>query len=148
MHTKLEKFDHILEKDLEKELDNIITAGTINPTQVKTVTDAVCLMLKTKEYADWLQEESGDYSEASYRRGRSPVTGRYVSRGRDYSMDQMHPDSYRRDSYGRDMYDMGYSGHSVKDRMVAKLESMMDMAKSDYERQEVMNAIRSIQSMN
>lgn len=44
--------------------------------------------------------------------------------------------------------DMGYSGHSVKDRMVAKLESMMDMAKSDYERQEVMNVIRSIQSMN
>ena len=148
MNTKLKKVDHILERDLERELDNIITPGTINPTQVKTITDAVCLMLKSKEYADWLQEESEDYPEASYRRGRSPVTGRYVSRGRDYSMDQMYPDSYRRGSYGRDMYDMGYSGHSVKDRMVAKLESMMDMAKSDYERQEVMNAIRSIQSMN
>ena len=156
MLTKLEKFDHILEKDLENELDQIIASGTINPTEVKTVTDAVRLMLKTKEYEEWL---SGGDTGSSYRRGRSPVTGRYVSRSRgdSYGMDYMsmrdgsYDDPYMRGSYGRaynmDMYDRDYSGHSIKDRMVAKLETMVDMAKSDYERQEVMEAIKKIEGM-
>lgn len=147
MRTKLEKFDHILEKDLEQKLDEIIANGTINPTEVKTVTDAVCLMLKSKEYEEWLRD--GEDLGSSFRRGRSPVTGRYVSRSRgdSYGTDYMPI----RGSYGRpytmDMYDQDYSGHSIKDRMVAKLEGMVDMAKSDYERQEVLEAIRKIEGM-
>ena len=136
MRTKLEKFNHILENDLGHELDNIIAAGTIDPTEVKTVTDAVCLMLKTKEYEEWLDGKDWD---SSYRRGRSPMTGRYVSRNRG----PMHDDM----TYNMDMYDLDYSGHSIKDRMIAKLESMMDMAKTDYERQEVKSAINRIESM-
>lgn len=85
------------------------------------------------------------------------MTGRYVSRsaGGSYEMDRMpvHEGSYGRGSYGTraynmDAYDLDYSGHSIKDRMVAKLETMVDMAKTDYERQEVMNAIHKIESMN
>lgn len=151
MRNKLEKFDHILEKDLANEMDSVITAGTINPTQVKTITDAVCLMLKTLEYGEWLQDGEDDMG-ASYRRGRSPMTGRYVSRrmGDSYVMDRMpmHEGSYGTRAYNMDMYDLDYSGHSIKDRMVAKLETMVDMAKTDYERQEVMNAIHKIESMN
>lgn len=156
MRNKLEKFDHILEKDLANEMDNVITAGTINPTQVKTITDAVCLMLKTLEYGEWFQDGEEDMG-ASYRRGRSPMTGRYVSRsaGGSYEMDRMpmHEGSYGRGSYGTraynmDAYDLDYSGHSIKDRMVAKLETMVDMAKTDYERQSVMDAIHKIESMN
>lgn len=151
MRTKLEKFDHILEKDLANEMDNVITAGTINPTQVKTITDAVCLMLKTLEYGEWLQDGEDDIG-ASYRRGRNPMTGRYVSRrmGDSYVMDRMpmHEGSYGTRAYNMDAYDLDYSGHSIKDRMVAKLETMVDMAKTDYERQEVMNAIHKIESMN
>ena len=152
MIKKLEKFNNILEKDLESELDQIIAMGTINPTEVKTVTDAVCLMLKTKEYEEWLSEE--DMGSSSYRRGRSPVTGRYVSRSRgSYEMGDMsrHMGSYHDGYYGRpydmEMYDQDYSGHSIKDRMVAKLETMVDMAKSDYERQEVLEAIKKIEGM-
>ena len=137
MRTKLEKFDHILEKDLEQKLDDIIAAGTITPTDVKVVSDAVCLMLKSKEYEEWLH--NGEDSGSSYRRDRSPVTGRYVSR----RMDMRYPDR----PYTMDMYDHEYSGHSIKDRMVAKLEGMVDMAKSDYERQEVLEAIRKIEGM-
>lgn len=150
MRTKLEKFDHILEKDLEGELDDIISSGTITPSQVKVVTDAVCLMLKTKEYGEWLRD--GEDMGASYRRGRSPMTGRYVSRRMDgsYGMEQVpyHEGSYGARAYNMDMYDLDYSGHSIKDRMVAKLETMVDMAKSDYERQEVLNAIKKIEGMN
>lgn len=150
MRTKLEKFDHILEKDIEQELDAIIAAGTINAAEVKTLTDAVCLMLKSKEYKEWLDDED---MGSSYRRGRSPVTGRYVSRSRggSYAYDDMdhHNMMSRHDgrAYDMDMYDLDYSGHSIKDRMVAKLETMVDMAKSDYERQEVLSAIKKIESM-
>lgn len=152
MLSKLEKFDHILAKDIESEIDQIVAAGTISPSEVKVVCDAIGLMLKTKEYEDWL---AGEDMGSSYRRGRSPVTGRYVSRSRGdyYEPNRMsrHDGTHIRGSYGRaydmDMYDQDYSGHSIKDRMVAKLENMVDMAQSDYERQEVLNAIKTIESM-
>lgn len=53
---------------------------------------------------------------------RSPVTGRYVSR------------------------DGGMSGHSLKDRMIAKLEEMYDEAQTEYEREELRKEIRRIES--
>ena len=45
-------------------------------------------------------------------------------------------------SYGSDK---GHSGHSVKDRMIARLEEMMDEAKGDYERRTVEEWIRRLQ---
>ena len=48
---------------------------------------------------------------------RSPVTGRYVSR------------------------DMGYSSHSINDKMIAKLETAYDDAQSQYEREEIRKEI-------
>ena len=48
---------------------------------------------------------------------------------------------------GRYMGDhRGYSGHSIKDRMVDRLESMMDEAHSDYERQAIAEWIAKIQN--
>ena len=66
------------------------------------------------------------YHGDSYRRGRSPVTGRYISRG--------HED--------------GYSGHSIMDRMIASLESMYDEAKTDHERQTVSEWINRLRNSN
>lgn len=43
-------------------------------------------------------------------------------------------------------YRDGYSGHSIKDRMVARLEDMMDEAKTDHERQTVSEWINRLQS--
>ena len=158
MLDKVEKFDKILETDFEKEIDRIISNGTINPTEVKTVTDALCLMLKSIEYQDYLHDEEDGYSERSYRRGRSPVTGRYVSRrGPEMSMRYDdpcigHSMNYGHGSYShpmsRNAYDNGYSGHSIEDRMVAELERMMDQAQSEYERQTIMSEIRAIRARN
>ena len=128
MHKKLEKFSGILEKDLENKIDQIVAAGTINPTEVKTVTDAVCLMLKVNEYKQWL-ENSTD-RDMSYRRGRDSMTGRYVSRDTYHDVRAPHVP-----------YDQGYSGHSINDRMIDNLERMMDQATSDYERQKIQEAI-------
>lgn len=39
---------------------------------------------------------------------------------------------------------MGYSGHSIEDRMIASLENQMDTATSDYERQKIQEEINRI----
>lgn len=65
----------------------------------------------------------GDGNGYSERRGRSPVTGRYVSRG---------------------MSGNGMSGHSIEDRMIASLEDQMDAAKNDYEKNLIMQEIQRI----
>lgn len=39
----------------------------------------------------------------------------------------------------------GHSGHSIKDRMIADLERMMDSTQSDYERQQILETIKSIE---
>lgn len=71
------------------------------------------------------------YSEnASYGPNRSPVTGRYIqSNGASYGPD-----------YNR------YSGHSIKDRMVAKMEQLYDEAHSEHERQLITNEINRLRT--
>lgn len=141
MHEKMEMFEKILEKDLKTELERIINAGTISPTEVKTVTDAVCLMLKLKEYEEW--DEREDDRGYSTGRGRSATTGRYMSR-------DMEP-RRRTEGNSRRYYDGsyrgdGYSGHSIKDRMVDHLERMYDEAQTDHERATLDEWINRIES--
>lgn len=64
------------------------------------------------------------YMHDSYGRGRSPITGRYVSHGMDH----------------------GYSGHSVEDRMIAQLENMMDQTNSEYERKVIQEQIHKMKA--
>lgn len=155
MHEDLKSmkdFDGILEKDLRKEIKRITDAGTITPTDVKTVTDAICLMLKAKEYETWLEENSYSmeshgmsvpYRPNSFGPARSSVTGRYMSRGMEpYYVEDNYP------SYNRTRYDMGYSGHSTKDRMIAALEDTMGEAKNEYEMNIIRDTINRIQSGN
>lgn len=97
----------------------------------------------------------------SYARGRDPMTGQYTSNGswRDgssmgYSTRNAMPNSYggqnssngpyAGNSYGS-QYDNNQSGHSVKDRMIWALEQQMDSAKTEYERNEIREAIKQIE---
>lgn len=66
-------------------------------------------------------------------RGRSSVTGHYVSRGSDdYGTRTMNHDTR--------------SGHSINDRMVDQLEKMMDTASSEFERQQILDKIKMIRN--
>lgn len=84
----------------------------------------------------------------SYARGRG-MDGRYVSRGHEmydggYPYDEsMH--SMRGMSRGTGYSDNGRSMHSVKDQAIQRLEALMDSAESDYERQEIMKMIETIE---
>ena len=141
-----------LKEMLEEEIRKITKKGDITPAELENMTKTVCLLEKINELE--AGEMDGEYSEgysnrtrmnnmrpmhrqsygddfdsysnyASYERGRSPRTGRYVSRGID---------SYSHDDYqGHN----GYSGHSIRDRMISKLEEMYDDAKTDHERETV-----------
>lgn len=73
-------------------------------------------------YEDPRMSPMDGYSE---RRTKSPVTGRYISRGMD-----------------------GMSGHSVEDRMIMALEEQMDGCKTEYERQKIEDEIRRLRMGN
>lgn len=102
-------------------------------------------------------KEDGGYSGAryprisygeSYARGRG-ADGRYVSRGHEmYDGGYPYDESMRSMggmSRGTGYSDNGRSMHSVKDQAIQRLEALMDSAGSDYERQEVMKMIETIE---
>lgn len=115
MTKEIEKVLDELNDLVTSELKKIVKKADMTPVELKNATDAVCLLEKIEKLQNGDMDEG--YSESyyrggSYRRGRSPRTGRYVS---------------------MDPYE-GSSHHSIKDRVVDKLERMMDDAGSNYER--------------
>lgn len=128
---EMDEFQSLIAKELKK----INTKGELTPNDLKVGMDILCLIEKMEkvqngEFDDGFSNDSyshnGSYNRyyshngTSQRRGRSPMTGRFVSR------------------------DQGYSGHSVHDRMIAALEELMDQAQSDYDREVITNGIRMI----
>ena len=125
-----------LRENVESQLEMLAKKSDLTPTEIENATKALCLLEKIDEYAG---ESDPSYSgmrypsgmmmdDHSFRRGRSSVTGRYVSRGDSRMMDGSYG------NYGPYGDRNGYSGHSVEDRAIAKLESMMDETNSEYER--------------
>lgn len=167
--------DKTLEKirdSIEDAIKPIIKKGeSMTPADLESLTKAVCVIEKIKRIEDGNYYDHGGYSEDnsyddngnSYRRGRSPITGRYVSRdtmpvyrdARYYGDDNVtHHDGGNSNRYydegasTRRYYDAnnhnGYSGHSIQDRMIDQLEKMFDEAKTEHERQTVKEWIRRL----
>ena len=102
----------------------------MSPAELELLSKSICVIEKIKN----IQQQGGDdYSENSYRRGRSRTTGRFVSRDSGNSSRRYYDSS-------------GYSGHSIKDRMVAGLEEMFDEAQSEHEKQVVQDWINRLAS--
>ena len=120
-----EKIHEKLEEKVFEDIEKIIKKPDLAPTDYKALTDAYCLLEKMEKYQNG--EDGEGYSESyshgrSYRRGRSPRTGRYMS-----------------------MND-GASRHSINDRIVSKLERMIDESGSEYEREVISGWIDTIGS--
>lgn len=132
-YDMMKSLEGILETDLKKEMTRITTAGTITPTDVKVLTDAVCLMLKLKEYESWMGSGQMNMSTG----GRLMGNYHNMLNGHSYySSYDPYPNNYA----------YGYSGHSTKDRMIARLEDMMGEAKNEYEAKMIRDAIANIQN--
>lgn len=90
-------------------------------------------------------QRNGDYS---YGRNVRLSYGRDGYRGRSYGHEDHYYDLGRdpyRHSYG-DGHGYNASTHSVKDQAIQRLESLMDQAESDYERQQIMDMIKKIET--
>ena len=160
----MEKTYECLKETLEEQVKLISKKGDkITQDEIMSLYYALKSMDKIDELMEKEMEESGkEYSEgysrgnygrsSRYSRGysngygdgyndgynghmsmgnRSPVTGKYISQN---PMDN-------RMYYGDHMY-----GHSIKDRMIAKIEQMYDEAKSEHEKQVIANTISRIQN--
>lgn len=84
----------------------------------------------------------GEFSTARMPRVSYGYDDRYMHRDRDWDQSYGRHRSY---GDGRYMPDPGMSTHSVKDQAIQRLESLMDSAQSDYERQEILKMIKTIE---
>lgn len=153
-------FDDI-EKQIKRELEKISQKADISPQELENATKAVCLLQKMQEVEEGMMDyEDGYSSRSSYnerssrRRGRNQINGQYMSRrsgegGMSYnsSYDDGYSNGYS-DWYSNRYYDSRRSGHSIKDRMIDRLEHMMDEAGSDYERGEIKRWIERLEIEN
>lgn len=122
-----------------KMVDEIFTKPDITATELKNVNEAFECMHKIDqlERGESMRDQYGSYGANSW-----VASGPYP----DYDYGDSYGRQMRSSRTGRYMNDMssGNYGHSIKDRMVASLEDMMDQAHNEYERQEIKNQIQSI----
>ena len=127
----LYKFGELLDREIEKMTEK----GSLNPSDLEVADKAICLSIKIHDHVSGMPEEEYE--------GRS---GFYMPwHHGSYGMRSYGSNSYRDNdsrSYGR--YMNGMSGHSIKDRMIDRLEAMMDEAKTEYERQQIMEEIANL----
>lgn len=164
----MDKTEKILES-IEEEICTLLKKQPMTPQDVEMLaklTDSmkdVATASGMKDYVDAVLETDDGMSHAikmpkvsytSFARGRSPFTGRFVSRDgvpMGTSTPHMSTLSYNRD-YSNNMdnmsrrYDGGYSGHSVNDRMIASLEREYDNANSDYEKEQIRKEIEHLRT--
>ncbi len=134
---------------LEEFIKPIIQKGAgMNATEIAALNDAICAMKNIKKIKslekqiDFMDNFDTEYGN-SYTRGRSPITGRYVSRD-----SAPYAEGYSSRRFYDGEHHNGYSGHSIKDRMIDQLEKMYDTAQTEHERQTVNDWIRRLESGN
>lgn len=111
---KIDKTLEDLEDLVVTELNKITKKGELTPAELKNATDAVCLLEKITN----IQNGSNSYSERSF--------------------------SYPNTRMTRNSYSRNYSGHSIQDRMIDRLEHMMDEATSQYEKDAIAEWIEKL----
>ena len=138
----------------KKELDELIKKGTLSPTEVEAAKNTICLINEIDKLTmkdEWHDETSGCHGmyyppyEYSYGGGTRHMYS-YDDRGATRSMARGDDTTSDRRMYGSFSYD-GRSGHSIEDRVIDKIEQMMDGAQSNYERERLNQFIRVIDSM-
>ena len=124
---------------LEDVIKGITRKENISPAELEHLSKTICTIERIKNIQR--NDDNLDYSENSYRYGKSRTSSNHMNRENFY---RGHYDNSSRQYDGNSSryYDSsGYSGHSIQDRMIAKLEEMYDTAQSEHERQVVQDWI-------
>lgn len=152
-----------MEELLCNELKKIVKQDTINgPNEARTVKDALESLQFIQTIRNGMMGGATDDGYSGYMpRTNVPMgsgySGNEVMRGNVHGdmNGNMHgnmPDYAYGSSYGRrrssttGRYMSGYSGHSIKDRMIASLEALYDDAGSQHEQTEIDNWINKLRS--
>lgn len=128
----MEQIFNTLKDRLTDEVKKIARKNDMTPADLEIAKEAVCLIDKieemdTRKSTDAMMSAGVYYPHMqSGANMRSPVTGRYIS--------------------GTVDYDHRMSGHSFRDRMIARLEPMYDEAQSEHERKMLSEWITRIQN--
>ena len=136
-------------KAIEKHIQAIIRKeANMSPIDIDTLSKDLCALeslkrIESNEYSEGYSENGN--SGNSYRRGRA-ANGRFVSRDGGNSAGYYDGSGNSLRYYDGSSNNSGYSGHSIQDRMVAKLEEMFDVAQSEHERQTVRDVINHLRS--
>lgn len=128
----------------ESELRKITKKDELSAAEFEAAERAICILKGINKLKD------ADINEMP----RDEYSQRFSDHGHErpyryYGITSYTDSNRSRDRMGRytsntgDRY--GYSRHSIKDRMIDRLESMMDEATTDYERQKVNEFIRQIE---
>ena len=161
---------------VEDAIRPIIAKGaSMTAAELDVLTKAVCTIEKIKQiegssgnyddgksFDEYLRNSYNSYDDGnSYRRGRSPITGRYVSRDSmpnnryyDYhdTGNTMHSTrAYDSGTSTRRYYDggsnyNGYSGHSRNDMTIYHIENLIDAAQTEQERQFLSEWLRRVKN--
>lgn len=132
MYTKIRK---IIEADIEE----LVAKGSLEPHEYKCLSEAIDIVKDTykiemmqMDVEPEMVDASGRVYRGGYRfsneRGRSPVTGRYVSR--DGSYDDYHHDGSPMHSY-----------HDPDGSIRADLQEVLNKTTGDHERMLLMKAM-------
>lgn len=136
-------------RDLAKdELKKLLKKGDLAATDWDAAKKAFCVMKDVLEIEQMLGVEPGGYSEGYHGnniRYGTEYSGNNMRYGTEYSGYNRSPVTGRFISHN---YTNGgrYSGHSMKDRMIARLETMYDESNNDYERQAITNLISRVEA--
>lgn len=137
---------------IEDHIQMIIRKGAnMTPPEIDILTKDICALEALKrieDYNEGYSENSYNSSGNSYRRGRSQTTGRYVSRDSYHDGGSSNDGGSSQRYYDGGSGNSGYSGHSIQDRMVDRLERMYDEAQNEHERQTVQQWITRLRNGN
>ena len=134
----MDNFSQTLEKareTIEGVIQGITQKENISPAELEYMTKAICAAKELKAIEMTENSNFGEFANMdsnSYRRGRSRTTGRYMSRDGNSNHSRNYYDGSSRSYHGE-----GNSGHSIRDRMISRLEEMFDEAQTEHERQTV-----------
>lgn len=133
----MERYDTYRDK-VEKMLDQLFAKPDISAAELKNASEAVCFLesLDKLERGKAMRDEYGSYGANSW-----VASGPYPEYGDNYGrrMRSSTTGRYMNGPNAGQIY-----GHSIKDRMVAQLEDMMDQAHNDYERKEIQTEIQKL----
>lgn len=131
---------------VSKEIGEIADLKTLTPEVLDSAIKIVCLYNEIGDAESKINGWDDGMSRRSYRdsymddysglRMRSPMTGRYISTRDNYN-------DGRNENYRDDSYRDGYTNHS-KDDLIMDLEMKARNAKTDRERNSIMDTIEII----